>query len=277
MKLERAVRGGVGRLSISAVVRDGSEPGVPLLMCNGIGAHHEALKPFTDALDPRITTVRFDAPGVGASSVPLLPLPFAMIALVATRLMDRLGYDRFDVLGISWGGGLAQQIAFQNPRRCRRVVLAATATGSIMVPGRPGVLRHMVTPGRHRDAAHARSIAGRIYGGSVRQHPELAESLLIRSDRPPTRRGYLYQLLAGVGWTSLPVLPTIRQPTLLLAGTDDPLVPLVNARVMSWLMPNARLHTFDDGHLGLLTRASELAPVVSGFLQEPIAVPRARR
>ena len=42
-----------------------------------------------------------------------------------------------------------------------------------------------------------------------------------------SRTGYLFQLLAGVGWTSLPALPPIRQPTLVLSGNDDPIIPLV--------------------------------------------------
>ena len=91
--------------------------------------------------------VRFDVPGVGGSPVPKVPYNFALLARSSARLMTTLGYDRFDVLGISWGGGLAQQVAFQHPQRCRRVVLVSTATGSVMVPAGPRVLRKMVTPG----------------------------------------------------------------------------------------------------------------------------------
>jgi pimeloyl-ACP methyl ester carboxylesterase len=52
-------------------------------------------------------------------------------------------------------------------------------------------------------------------------------------------RGYLHQLAAGAGWTSLPFLPWLRQPTLILAGDDDPIIPLVNARwwTVSWPTP----------------------------------------
>ena len=67
--------------------------------------------------------------------------------------------------------------------------------------------------------------------------------------------------------TSLPALPLIRQQTLILAGNDDPIVPLANAHLMHQLLPNADLHVFDDGHLGLLTSATELAPLVSRFLR----------
>jgi pimeloyl-ACP methyl ester carboxylesterase len=62
------------------------------------------------------------------------------------------------------------------------------------------------------------------------------------------------------------MLPRIRQPTLVLAGTDDPIIPLLNARIMTCLLPNATLHVYDEGHLGILIKADELAAVVSGFL-----------
>jgi pimeloyl-ACP methyl ester carboxylesterase len=83
---------------------------------------------------------------------------------------------------------------------------------------------------------------------------------------PVSQRGYLYQLLASAAWTSLPWLRLVRQPTLILAGDDDPIIPLANARLMAALLPGARLHVYQDGHLGLLTRAAELAAVVSDFL-----------
>jgi poly(3-hydroxyalkanoate) depolymerase len=251
---------------------------VPLLVCNGIGTPLEALAPFTGALDPAITVVRFDVPGVGGSPAPRLPYTVPRLAAMAGRMMGELGYDRFDVLGISWGGGLAQQLALQNPRRCRRLVLAATSTGSLMVPARPRVLLHLASPRRHRDAEHAARIAGIIYGGAVRRQPELAAPLAEAHALAAltSRRGYLYQLAASAGWTSLPWLRFIRQPTLILAGDDDPIIPLVNARMMAALLPAARLYVYPDGHLGLLTRVAELAPLVSDFLLavEP-RVPRA--
>ncbi|MCW2542636.1 MAG: hypothetical protein JWM40_188 [Frankiales bacterium] len=269
MTLEHSSTVTIGRSRIRAVVRHGTGDGPPLLLCNGIGAQQEALKPFVDALDPTITAIRFDVPGVGASSMPRVPLPYVVLADKACRLVSDLGYDRFDVLGISWGGGLAQQIAFSHPRRCRRVILAATATGWMMVPAKPNVLRHMVTPARYRNPEYTKAVAGHIYGGEMRTQPQEARALLVDGDRPPSHRGYLYQLLAGAGWTSLPFLPLIRQQVLILHGTDDPIVPLVNARMMKRLLPHARLHTYDDGHLALVTRAAELAPVVSDFLLAP--------
>ena len=254
---------------VRVAVRPGTAPGPPLLLCNGIGASLELLQPFVDETDPRIEVVRFDVPGVGGSPMPKLPYNFALLACFVGRLLDRLGYDRFDALGISWGGGLAQQLAFQFPRRCRRLVLVSTGTGMLMVPARVSVLNKMLTPRRYRDPAYAKAIAAELYGGRMRRQPGEVRHVAYEQERLGPGTGYFLQLLAGVGWSSLPALPIIRQPTLILAGNDDPLIPLVNARIMRALLPNASLHVFDDGHLGLLTAADELGPLVSRFLTLP--------
>jgi pimeloyl-ACP methyl ester carboxylesterase len=90
-------------------------------------------------------------------------------------------------------------------------------------------------------------------------------------NRVGSSAGYWMQLLALGGWTSLPWLWRIRQPTLILAGDDDPIIPLVNARVMAALIPRARLHVYNDGHLALVTDAATLAPLIVAFLDEPAA------
>ncbi|RYP85081.1 poly(3-hydroxyalkanoate) depolymerase [Nocardioides guangzhouensis] len=254
---------------VRVAVRPGTAPGPPLLLCNGIGASLDLLDPFVDEVDPRIEVVRFDVPGVGGSAGPKVPYNFALLAWLVGTLVDRLGYDRFDALGISWGGGLAQQLAFQYPRRCRRLVLVSTGTGMLMVPAHPRVLGKMLTPRRYRDPAYAKAIAPLLYGGRMRRQPGEVRHVMYEPERLGPRSGYYLQLLAGAGWTSLPALPLIRQPALILAGNDDPLIPLVNARIMRALLPHAVLHVYDDGHLGLLTAADELGPLVSRFLTSP--------
>ncbi len=254
-------------LRVSERRGDGSRP--PLVLMNGIGASLEVLQPFVDALDPRRTVVRFDVPGVGGSPPPVVPYVLATLTPVVSALLRRLGHcEPVDVLGLSWGGGLAQHFAVQHRRRCRRLVLAATGTGSLMVPASPRVLSHMLTPRRHRDPEYAARIAGTIYGGSVRTDPARAARALHAETRLGPRRGYYYQLAASTGWSSLPFLSLIRQPTLVLSGDDDPIIPTVNARILARGIPRARLHLYDGGHLALVTEAGELGPVVDAFLDE---------
>lgn len=252
---------------IRVAVRPGE--GAPLVLCNGIGASMDLLQPFVDAVDAAIPVIRFDVPGVGGSTTPRWPYTFATMARLLGQVLDELGHRRVDVLGISWGGGLAQQFAFQNPGRCRRLVLVSTATGWMMVPARLSVLSKMATPRRYRDPEYAARVAGAIYGGRMRTDPALVRSVLNGHEPMPSRRGYVLQLLAGAGWASLPFLPLIRQPTLILAGDDDPIIPIINARLMHRLLPRAELRVFPDGHLGLITRAEELGAVVGAFVRPP--------
>lgn len=248
-------------------IRPGTAKRPPLVLCNGIGISLEALDPFVEALDPELEVVRFDVPGIGGSPLPRRPLWMPELARLLGRLLTSLDYEEADLLGISWGGGLAQQYALFNPHRCRRLVLVATGTGSVMVPSHPRVLARLARPRRHRDAAYAARIAGDLYGGSARTDPQRVAALLHADTRVGPRRGYLYQLLAGYGWTSLPFLPLLRQPTLVLAGDDDPIIPLANARIMSTLIPRGSLHIYPGGHLALITEADRLASVVADFLR----------
>jgi len=261
---------------LRVAVRHGDGTRVPLLMFNGIGASLDLLQPFVDALDPALEVIRFDVPGVGGSPLPVRPYRFTGLCRLASQVLDTLGYPgAVDVLGISWGGGVAQHFALTARRRCRRLVLVSTGTGAIMVPARPAVLVRMISPRRYLDPEYLQRVAPTLYGGTARDDPEWVRTMMHAQSRVGSPRGYLYQLTAGAGWTSLPFLPLLRQPTLILSGDDDPLIPLANARLLRLLIPHSRLHVYHGGHLSLVTEAAELAPVVDRFLTaaDPAAIP----
>ncbi|WP_408065986.1 MULTISPECIES: poly(3-hydroxyalkanoate) depolymerase [Mycolicibacter] len=262
---ERYVATGGQRIRVN-VRRGGSR--VPLVLCNGIGASLEVLDPLVQQLDADLTVVRFDVPGTGGSPTSVLPYGFPYLAWVLGRVLTELGLGVVDVLGLSWGGALAQQFAFQNPRRCRRLVLVSTGTGAVMVPARPRVLAKMLTPHRFSDPDYAAAIAGELYGGSVRAHGEDVAQLFVRQLSAGSKMGYLHQLLAGSIWTSLFALFTVRQETLIVAGTDDPIIPVVNAQIMNALLPHSRLHLHAGGHIDLVHNAVKLAPVIDEFLRD---------
>ena len=240
--------------------------GVPLVLCNGIGASLEVFDPLIAQLDSATTVVRFDVPGTGGSPNSPLPYGFPYLAATLRLVLRKLGIrGPVDILGLSWGGALAQQYAFQHPRGCRALILVSTGTGVLMVPARPTLLLKMLTPRRFSDHGYAAHIAAELYGGSVRTRPEVIERLLDRQLMAGSRIGYLHQLLAGSVWTSLFALPLIRQPTLIVAGTDDPIIPVVNARIMHRLLPHSTLHLHGGGHVDLIANAAELAPVIETF------------
>jgi poly(3-hydroxyoctanoate) depolymerase len=189
-------------------------------------------------------------------------------AAVAARALQVLGYDCVDVLGVSWGGVVAQQLAIARPQRVRRLVLASTMAGATGWPGRPAVLRRMMTPRRYYSRSYFEAVAPTLYGGRARRDPAyLQGEAQMRLARPPSWRGYFGQVLAISTFTTAPLLHRIQAPTLVVSGDDDPLVPLVNARLLAALIPRATLHVVrGGGHLLLFDSTDEVGSVIQAFL-----------
>jgi poly(3-hydroxyalkanoate) depolymerase len=241
--------------------------GRPLLLINGIGASLELFAPLRQALGAT-QTIAVDMPGSGGSPATILPRSFRGLARLVVRLLDVLGYERVDVLGVSWGGGLAQELARRHPTRVRRLVLAATSVGWGMIPGDPRALWVLATPRRYYSPGYFEMVAPVLYGGAIRDEPLLLRRQgHLRFIHPPSLRGYAWQQLAALGWCSLLWLHRVRSPTLVLAADDDPIIPLINARIMTRRLGNGRLEVVrGGGHLFLVTHAATVAPVIEGFL-----------
>jgi poly(3-hydroxyoctanoate) depolymerase len=241
-----------------------SEAERTLLVFNGIGASLETVAPFAEHFR-RTRILTFDVPGVGGSPAPWLPYRLSWLSRLTGRLLDTLGIGAVDVFGISWGGALAQQFVHDYPARAHTLTLAATSAGFVMVPGDPRVLVKMATPRRYADRAYMLKVGPDIYGGQLRfDRRKLIEHAAAMQANTP--RGYLYQLLAGVGWTSWLWLPQIRVPVLIMMGADDPIVPVINGRILANRLPDARLEVVDCGHLFILTHPDQTAATIEDFL-----------
>lgn len=240
-----------------------------LLLCNGIGASLDTIGPFAKHFK-RTRLIAFDVPGVGGSPTPALPYRFANLTRMLNGILDQLGVGLVDVFGVSWGGALAQQFAYDYQPRCRSLMLAATAAGYVMVPGNLSVLSKMATPKRYTDPNYMFDVAAEIYGGEIAFNQELLKDHAMAMKAGDTR-GYVYQLLAGLGWTSYFWLPQITLPTLVLMGEDDPLVPPVNGQILAKRLPNATLEMVDCGHMFVLTQAEQIADRIERFLHHNTA------
>ena len=245
-------------------VRPGTSVGIPLLIFNGVGQSIEVLQPLIDALDG-VEVIVYDVPGTGLSDTPRLPWRYREHAELAADLVAHLGYERVTAMGISWGGPLAQQFARSNPALVHKLILAVSPPGNLMIPGKPGVYWRMAHVKRFTDRNYMRSIASHIYGGTIRTDESSLDGHIERL-LPPSRRGYLYQALTMWGWTSLGWLWRLRQPTLIIQGEDDPMVPNINARIMACLIPDSTLEFIDCGHMLILTRVPQVAKLVRSFL-----------
>jgi pimeloyl-ACP methyl ester carboxylesterase len=208
--------------------------GEPLLLLNGFTRPLETWAPFVEALDER-TVISFDAPGVGASPVPCLPLSIAQLADVAASVLDEAGFDRVDVLGFSHGGAVAQQMALSHPQRVRRLVLVSTSCGL----------------GTTLGAIDAFDKAALGQGATKWSNAV----------------GALWHSMAITSWSSIPFLGAITSPTLVVCGTDDSVAPPSNSRSLAQRIPDASLVMIEGGHdLQLAAPAKRLATTVERFL-----------
>lgn len=241
-------------------------PGRPLLVFNGIATNLEMLTPVAHALGRPV--VAFDMPGVGGSPDPVLPYTAVSMAATAGVLLDRLGIERADVMGISWGGGIAQQFALQHRPRTGALILAASSAGLILTPGALQLLAVVADPFAYAgDAAMQRHLARLFNGGGG------GAAVSLNAARPASPSGWLYQLGALLGWSSVPLLPWLDVPTLILAGGEDEVVPSLNARILHALIPGSRLDLFaGGGHLFMLSHTADFAAAVNRFLTEAGAV-----
>lgn len=224
----------IGGLRVAARV---AGSGDPVLLLNGMSRPMDSWSFFATAFHHR-TVIAFDAPGVGASELPVVPYSMPMLADLAARVLDAVGVDKADVIGYSHGGAVAQQFAVRYRSRVNRLVLLATACGIGAVPGRPSdVTRLMLTPNRETRWPNP--------------HPV----------------GLLWQIAAIATWSSIPVLGGIDAPTLVVCGDHDRAVPPANSRVLAGRIRDARLVTVQAGHdLQKPAPAATVGPLVERFL-----------
>ena len=217
--------------------------------------------------------LRFDLPGVGTSAEVVRMRRMPALAALLAKLLDHYGLtEPVDVMGIGWGGLLAQQFAQSQGDRVRRLVLAATASGQLMFPGRLASLVRLARPGALGRVAPDGEQARIVFGG--RRNDECRQiATAFRRATAPTRRGYAAQIYALTGFSSLTWLHRLNIPPLVLAGDDDSIVPTVNARVLALLLPQARLEIIrGGGHWFVLERTDDVVRMLDEFLEAKVAI-----
>ncbi|KEZ79149.1 alpha/beta fold hydrolase [Salinisphaera hydrothermalis] len=242
--------------------------GRPMLILNTIGANLDMLLPLVNALDDAEIIVP-EMPGAGRSPPRSMPHRLSWYAALIATFLERLGYDELlDLVGLSWGGSLAQQFALDYPAQVNRLVLASSSIGWPSLATHSSTLKRLAAARRHERSGTLPATVAGLYGGLMRRRPEL----ITRRGRyasGPSTRGYVNQLIASLGWTSAHRLHRLHCPTLIMGGDDDPIVPLINSRILYWLIPKSYLHIVrGGGHLFLLMRANESAGVIRRFLNE---------
>ena len=262
----RAKEGTLRFRDVDVYVREiGSGP--PVLLINGLGAHTSMWATVEQTL-AGFRLLQFDLPGAGQSGVPGSSITIPDLAQLAIAVMDHFGVKRAHVIGYSMGGIVAQQLVHDAPRRVQRLVLVATSPGRGSFLGAALALINISTPMRYISARLYALTIGSLVGGRAR-HDSLwiADQGLLRLKHPPTWRGYLRQLQSIARWSGFPILGKISHDVLVIAGDDDPLVPVVNTMMLTHMLRKGRLLLLrNEGHLMAMDSESRLHPAIREFL-----------
>jgi pimeloyl-ACP methyl ester carboxylesterase len=256
---------GVAGSSI-AYRRVGSGPTVVLL--HGFASDSRLWQPQLDGLSSSFDVVAWDAPGAGQTPDPPRPFEFDDWAARLTGFMDALDIGRAHLIGISWGGTLAQVFAIEHDDRVRSLVLADTYAGWSGSFGADVAARRLEGALADAELAPAAFAERYIPGMFGPTPPTMAVAAMseVLADRHPAAFRQMATVLAEADTREL--LPRIRIPTLLVWGDQDARSPIAVGRAFEAAIPGARLVVLEGaGHVSNLDRPAEFNAAVLEFLQ----------
>ncbi|MBZ5551489.1 MAG: alpha/beta hydrolase [Acidobacteriia bacterium] len=252
--------------------------GEPLVLIQGLSYATPMWHWQVAGLKGYFRVITFDNRGSGQSAKPDIPYSMKMFADDAVGLLDALKIPQTSVLGISMGGIIAQEVALSHPDRVTHLILCSTLYGgATAAQPDPETLAYL--------AEYQESVSDEIsrleiaYGtapGFAERHPDRVAALVEfkRQSRPP-RFAYFRQLLSAVGYVSEDRLPSLRIPTLIIAGSEDRIISPDNSRRLHQMIPNSRLKVFANaGHHVPIEYPEEFNQAVIEFLD---STPVARR
>lgn len=233
--------------------------GSPILLLNGLGGLIRTFDALRDELMD-YTTITLDLPGVGESQTPRWPMRLPRHADLIAEMLKQLGIEQVDLFGVSWGGALAQEFALRHPSMVRRLILAATSAGPVVLVKPADIVEFF---GKSKSAKLHKK------GRSRNSIQALLRFGVVKGMLSVDPRTYYYQLAALVGWTSLLRLFRLRQRTLILTGDRDPLVQVYNAYILRRTIRRAELQILKgEGHFFVVTSAKRTAELMREYLSQ---------
>lgn len=230
--------------------------GMPLLFVGGSGWDLRVPPtPLDSALTDKFDVVLYDQRGGGQSDKPIGPYAMEHYAKDAAGLLTALGWDRAHIVGYSFGGMVAQELAIRYPDCVNRLVLAATSPGGPDHGSYPIEVFLDLPP--HERARRSLEVSDTRYNRAFqREKPAEFEALIdkriLRQNavmhNAEARAGYRNQLVARAAHNTLDRLHHITAPTLILCGATDGQASVSGQILMAQRIPNARRKTVPGGH-----------------------------
>jgi 3-oxoadipate enol-lactonase len=251
--------------------------GPRLLFINGTGGDLRR-KPniFESPLIEQFETLAHDQRGLGQTDRPDVPYTMEDYAMDVDALLEAVGWESCNVLGVSFGGMVAQEFALRYPHRVQRLVLACTSSGGAGgdsyplhkfgdLPPRERALRVMPLSDTRLDAAWQ--------AANQKQLQEMVEQTLegaaVGADEPGRKVGAHRQLEARKGHNVYDRLPALKMPVFICGGRYDGIAPVANLEAIRRQIPHAHLELFDGGHL-FVRQDARAFERIAGFLNDEL-------
>ena len=244
--------------------------GPALLLIPGLGATRVVFDPVVPLLSRHFRTAVYDQRGIGASEITTEPFTTAQLGDDAAAVLDGLGMARAAVLGASFGGMVAQQLAVRHPERVDALLLAATGPGHahLAVPPQQAASDALLGKGARSPEEAYRIACTVLYSRAFREgHAAFIEDQVRnRAAHPIAARSFQAQLAASRAHDVWDELPSIVARTAVLHGGDDAVMPVANAALVAGRIPGALLEVFDGaGHLFFHEQPQRTADSVIAF------------
>ena len=234
------------------VERRGTGP--RLLYCNGSGATLREVRPLLNLLARSFDLLAFDYRGMGASPPVTDPYTMADLAADVDNLLDDAGWDRTAMVGLSFGGMVAQEFAVSYPERVSRLALLCTSPGGAFSSFPLETLADL--PAEER---HARSL-------QLADRRGTAEWLVAESPTQETAEqatGRLLQMQARTGHNVLDRLKNITCPTFVASGRYDDIAPVINGQAIADRVPGATMHIYNGGHMFVMQHPTAWPEIIA--------------
>jgi len=247
-----------GELSICCELRG---EGYPIVLIHGLTANMDWWDPgLLYALSKRHRVIMFDSRGAGRTITPEEGnWTCEMFADDTVALMEGMGIERANVLGVSMGGMIAQELLIKYPQKVNKLVLSSTfCGGKHSVYASREVLEKMVDGGGGAEKILQRTIELMFTPITIAEEPEVIEWFKTAWMKAPTsNHNAMRQFVAASTIDSYNRLPEITAPTLVVTGTADIIVPPENSRIIADRIPGAKLIEYQDFGHSFISRMPE--------------------
>jgi 3-oxoadipate enol-lactonase len=248
----------------------GPEGASVLVLSNSLGTMQELWARQLPRLAERFRVLTYDHPGHGASDLPEERPTVESLTSSLVSLLDELRIERVSLCGVSLGGMVGMTLALQEPERVDRLVLACTS--AYVGPPEGWVERARLVRTRGMEAV-ADSVVGRWFTPELQEEePQtVAHFRAMLAATPP--EGYARCCEALAAWDARERVSAIAVPVLVVAGEDDPAIPVEQVRLVASRVPGARLRVLQRAaHLANVERAEAFTNAVLEHLGQEVAV-----